>query len=135
MKINYDNKGMDIQLDKIPRLLYINENGEGCGQVYENGVRQKLLQEVEIKAKTNDAKVNLNSLIYKIKYIDSETHCSKIKQHGEESINDMTVSVSIKDIDVFKNIIDLIKKISSSEEIPLKIREDLMNRINDTLIG
>lgn len=132
MKIDYDKKGMTIKLDKVPRLLYINEEGVSCGQVYENGVRIKNLQQVDIHARTNEIKVNF--LKYSIKYYDESLHETKIIG-GEDPHALFTVKVSLKDTDAFQKLLDALKSIVSNELIPIDVRENIGNKIHEILKG
>lgn len=123
---------MTIRLDKVPRLLYINEDGNGGGQVYEKGVRIKNLQEVNIKAKTQDDKVHF--LRYLISYYDQETHAPK--RIGSENPFDLyTIAVSVKDTDVFQDLLDTLKLAISNHRIPMDIKESIANKMHEILRG
>ena len=81
MKINFNGQGMSIQFDKVPRLLYFNENGYGCGAIFLNGQRIKGLVEVQTKAHTTDDK-DIYPLQYTIKRIDDNLHTIETIESG-----------------------------------------------------
>lgn len=54
MEVFKDKKGkFTVRFDKPPAFLYVNENGNGSGQLYTDGERFKGLQRVKIEAETN----------------------------------------------------------------------------------
>ena len=72
MKIDFNGQGMVIQFDKVPKLLYFNEEKRGSGRLFLNGVQRKGLIDVKIHAHTADETVNPVTEI-EMKYYDRET--------------------------------------------------------------
>ncbi len=62
------NGKLKVIFDEAPAFLYINENGNGCGQVYIDGERLKGLQRVKIESETNTFN-NKKPLKYSIQHI------------------------------------------------------------------
>lgn len=132
MKIDYDKEGMTIKLDKIPRLLYISEDGKGCGQVYENGVRIKELCKVNIQASTDDGR--LHFIKYLIKYFDKATHSYKILGGFDPfEMKNISIPIKITDMDMFYNLLDTLKLVTSSDKVPDAIKEKIISEINNIL--
>jgi len=71
IKIDFNEKGMTINFDKVPKFLYFNEEGVGCGSVFLNGVRTKGLQDVKIQAHTREDGA-APRVQYRIQYIDMD---------------------------------------------------------------
>jgi hypothetical protein len=69
--IKEKNGKLTVKFDKAPAFLYINENGNGCGQVYIDGERFKGLQRVKVESETNDPAV-IKPLKYSIQHILGE---------------------------------------------------------------
>ena len=119
MKIDFNkDKSMNIKLDKVPRLLYINEKGVGCGQVYLDGRRIKALYETNIHAKTNEDKIHF--IEYVIKYFDTKNNSYKTISNGFKPI--FQVAISLKDTDVFKELLSTLTKIFKDRRIPEEIK-------------
>ena len=72
MKIDFNEQGMSIQFDKVPKLLYFNEERAGCGKLFLNGVQRKGLVDVKIHAHTADEKAKPRVEL-EFKYLDMET--------------------------------------------------------------
>jgi hypothetical protein len=127
VKIDFNkDKSMNIKLDKIPSLLYINEEGEGCGQVYLDGKRIKALYEANIHAKTRESKGN-TPLEYLIKYYDSKSHSYKTMGNGSKPI--FQVAVSLKDAEVFNEFANILVDIVEDDRVPSDVKYDIGNRI------
>lgn len=129
MKVDFTAKGLNISLDKVPRFIYINEEGIGVGQVYFDGVRRKGLQKVEIEALTrtlNDKE--FVPLKYRVQYIDSG------RGQDPQTIGNMNsklyVNVNILDIDKFKGILDILKAIVIDERISPEIRQGYLDMLS-----
>jgi len=127
MKIDYNGQEMSIKLDKVPSLLYINEDGNGCGQVYLKGVRVKGVQQVNIKAESLTDKVDLNSLNYSVKYFDEKEKCSKVTQVGN-MLGAYQIGIKLLDAKEFELTIRTIKQMISDERIPEEIRKEYAER-------
>ena len=54
MKVDFNEQGMMIQFDKVPRLLFFNDEPTGSGKLFLNGVQRKGLIDVKIHAHTKD---------------------------------------------------------------------------------
>ena len=85
MKIDFNEKGMTINFDKVPKLLYFNEESCGCGAVFLNGQRIKGLMELKVHSETADEHSG-HPLKYFIKHFDKENH--DIKTIESEEGND-----------------------------------------------
>ena len=116
-------------MSEAPKLLYINENGEGCGEVYIDGVKVESLQTVHIKAQTN--KEIINPLKYEIKMFNKETHQTEVKEKG--SFNNMEIKVKLTNIELFKSLVDLFKETLANKDISMEIRNEMDNKLNAIL--
>ncbi|MBV4432249.1 hypothetical protein KM803_13070 [Clostridium tyrobutyricum] len=129
MKIDFNkDKSMNIKLDKIPRLLYINEESRGCGQVYLNGKRVKALCETNIHAKTREDS-EYPPLEYLIKYYDSKSHSHKTIDNGYNPI--FTASINLKNTDLFKNLLNVLVKLLDDGRVPKKVKNDIKLQIEN----
>lgn len=134
MKIDYSKNGMTIKLDKIPRLIYINENGHDNtgGQAYIDGQRIKNLQSVKIKAKCADSEAPF--LQFDVNYYDTNAHQSAGIAQGRsltaEALCDLSIPIKVTDMEVFKNTIDILKMVGFDEKVPLEVRKQVLNKIN-----
>lgn len=128
MKISHENKSMTIKLDKIPRLIYINEEGHGCGQIYLNGVRQKQLVKVKIKAQTDTGRPRF--LQYYIDTYNSKKHTGVITSEHWDISDDLSVSISLTDVDIFDKLIDELKEIISNDSVPIDLKERIKTTID-----
>lgn len=81
MKIDFINEGMTIHFDKVPRLLYYNEQGKGCGAIFIDGQRKNPLVSVNLQSKTRDE--HENPLFYSIITVNNETHTTDTKECGK----------------------------------------------------
>ena len=52
LKVTFENG--KIIIEGNPTMLYINENGTGCGQLFINGIREFGIIDLKIEAKTDD---------------------------------------------------------------------------------
>jgi len=122
---------MTINFDKVPRFVYFNEEGNGTGQVYFDGVRRKGLQKVKIEAQTKDGE-GCHPLKYKIQYVELDT---KGEPHYISNMeNKFYVDIRILDMEEFKGLMDWTKTVISDERISLGIRLgyiDLLKEFTD----
>ena len=125
MKIDFSENSFSIHLDKAPKLLYFNENGTGCGAVFLNGQRIKLLQTVDIHAQANDGKPHL--LSYNIGFYDPKDRESKAIATGESALETITVPIRIMDMLPFHIAMSKIREMFRDERIPKEIREEYAN--------
>lgn len=70
MKIDFNDKGMTISFDKVPKFLYFNESGNGCGSVFIDGVQIKKIVDVKLHAHTND--LDIHPLEYNVEHYTEE---------------------------------------------------------------
>jgi hypothetical protein len=56
----------ELKFDEAPTLIYIQKANRGIGELYMNGKRLTGLQEIEIKAQSNDEKIYFPELKLKI---------------------------------------------------------------------
>lgn len=133
MKIDFIDGGMTIKLDKVPRLLYINEEGYSCGQIYLNGVRIKLLHSVSIKSHTNEA--DIRPIEYKIKYIEKNEH--GYKTIGSENCNNKGLEIEVKltESKIFIEMINILKSVVINQKIPNDVKIDINEKLNKILGG
>lgn len=132
MKVDFNkDKSMNIKLDKVPRLIYINEEGRGCGQVYLNGKRVKGLYETNIHAKTREDK-GYPPLEYLIKYFDGENESyESIISNGFKPV--FNISIDLKNTDVFKNILNIFVKLLDDKRVPMEIKNDIKLQIENLI--
>jgi hypothetical protein len=72
MEVFKDRNGkFTVRFDKPPAFLYINENGNGSGQLYTDGERFKGLQRVKIESETN-TDMGIKPLKYSIQHLVGE---------------------------------------------------------------
>lgn len=120
MKVDFIGKGLTFSLDKVPRFIYINEEGEGCGQVYFNGVRTKGLVDVNIKAHTIDED-DRHPLRYRVEYYDKE------KGKDPQVISNMKEGLILTlkvDMAESEAALDCFREILNDSRIPEAIREE-----------
>ena len=133
MKINFDGHTMAISFDKVPRFLYFNEEGNGCGAVFLDGQRVKKLVSLRLESHTKYDK----SSYYPLKY--SITHGNEAGGHApmEETIGnmrpDIQVGVKLLDLCKFKNAIEIMKAYANDERIPEDVRKEYAAKISEAL--
>lgn len=122
MKVDFKGKGMTINFDKVPRFIYFNEEGNGVGQVYFDGVRRTGLQKVKIEAGTADGR-GWPPLKYKIQYIEKNTNGEPlfISNIQEAKALSLTLKLDITDSEV---MLDCIKDILNDQRISEETREE-----------
>ncbi|NTW04533.1 MAG: hypothetical protein HGA27_00260 [Peptococcaceae bacterium] len=126
MKIDFNSHGITVNFDKVPKILYFNEEDHGCGQIFLDGVRKKGLHSVFIKAHTDEDVPR--PVEYKIKL-------HKVGCHGYEYLaanikSDLEIGVKILDLREFKALIKILKEIIGDEEIAEEIRKKYSNKLN-----
>ncbi len=121
MKIDFNQNGMTINFDKVPKFLYFNENNEGCGQVFLDGVRTKLLQDVRMHAHTRDQE-GRHPLQYRIQHGEQGKADSKTISANMQ--NEISIGIKILDLEKFKNLISCIKSLIEDERIAADIRKE-----------
>lgn len=126
MKIDFNQNGMTINFDKVPKFLYFNENNEGCGQVLLDGVRRKGLQDIKIEAHTNGMN-GRHPLKYSISYYDREQSSSNTISLNMK--NDICIGIKILDIEQFKKVISCIKELIKDERIAADIKKEYAKKI------
>ena len=122
MKIDFLEKGMSISFDKVPRLLYFNEEGKSCGAVFLDGQRIKRLQEVDISAETTTEKVDSGKLYCRIKNLVENSHNSETKIMGECKTLP-SISIKITDIEEIQKIISVVRLMARDCRIPDFVRD------------
>jgi hypothetical protein len=125
MKIDFNESGMTINFDKVPKFLYFNENNEGCGQVFLDGVRRKGLQDIKVQAHTFDEKSRY-PLKYRIQYF--ENHVSQVIGNIRD---ELSVNIKILDLEKFQGFMDCVKKYLNDERIPEIIRNEHFNSLKE----
>ncbi|MDF2889791.1 MAG: hypothetical protein K0R80_158 [Clostridia bacterium] len=130
MKVDFNKNGMTLNFEKVPRFIYINEEGNGVGQVYLDGVRKKGLQKVKFEAQTKD-KVGCHPLKYKIQYVEPETKGEP--QYIGNMQDGLSVSIKITDLEVFERLMEWAKGVLSDERIPKEPREEFFQRLNEVI--
>ena len=123
MKIDFNENGMTINFDKVPKFLYFNEESKGCGKVFLDGVQRKGLQDIKIQAHTADDK-GCHPLKYKIQYLEKE--CPGKPQYIGNMQEELCIGVRILDMEEFKHIIGCIKTILNDERIPEDIKTEYL---------
>jgi len=130
MKIDFDGHKMVISFDKVPRFLYFNEEGSGCGAVFLDGQRVKLLSSVRMEAYTKNDGINPP-----LKY--SIVHCNGERQPMEETFGnmqpDVQVGIKLLDTDIFKAIIEVMKQYATDSRIPNFICKEYIGKIKEAL--
>jgi hypothetical protein len=129
MKIDFNNNGMTINFDKVPKFLYFNEESAGVGQVFFDGVRRKGLQDVKIQAHTTGTK-GWPPLKYKIQYQEPGTNGSQFISNMEE---ELCIGVKILDTDIFKKFLDNYKQLLSDNRIPETVREEYSKKLAEIM--
>lgn len=127
MKVDFNKEGMSIHFDKVPRLIYYNENGESCGTVFIDGKKIKLLQEVNIHAKSND--MVSHPLEYNIAFYDPKIHGSAGIATGKSAFNELAIPVKIIDMEPFKCMVETLKQFITDSRISAEIRQESENKI------
>lgn len=123
MKIDFNEKGMTINFDKVPKFLYFNEEGRGCGQVFLDGVRRKGLQYIKIEAHTRNEH-GWPPLEYRIKYWeDRASHVIGNMADG------LCLNVRIADIEEFQAFISVVKKLLEDNRIHEDIRKEFYEKL------
>ncbi len=130
MKIDFNENGMTINFDKVPKFLYFNEEGKGCGQVLLDGVRRKGLQDIKIEAQTRDEK-GWPPLKYRIQYIEPKTGGGP--QYISNMKEELCIGIKILDIDVFSDFTERVHDMLSDTRIPDSIRQEHFNKIFEAL--
>lgn len=123
MKIDFNEKGMTINFDKVPRFLYFNEEGRGCGQVFINGVKVKSLIATKIEAHTRDEN-GWPPLKYRIKYMED-----RVAQVMGNMKDELCVNIRVTDTEEIKAFISLVQELLEDERIPDNIREEYYKKI------
>lgn len=130
MKVDFNKDGMTIKFDKVPRLIYFNEEGSGVGQVYFDGVRRKGLQKVRFEAQTADEK-GRPPLKYRIQYV--EAGANEEPQFISNMQEGLSISVKITDLEIFEKLIEWAKSVISDERISEEAREEYYERLNEVI--
>ena len=117
---------MTIAFDKVPRFLYFNENGEGCGSVFLDGQRIKGIQKVKVNSRTRTEKVEFDTFQYSVERIDEKTHDSQTIGNIK---SDLTVGVKVMDFEPFKNAIEIMEQYINDDRIPEEIRKEFADKI------
>jgi hypothetical protein len=125
MKIDFNENGMTINFDKVPKLLYFNEESKGVGQIFLNGVQRKNLQDVKIQARTRDED-GWPPLKYRIQYYEPGT---KEPQFISNMKEELCIGVKILDLDIYKAFLEKVKTIVEDERIPESIRQEHMKTL------
>lgn len=129
MKVDIRNGNLLIEFDGIPKMLYANKKGFGCGEVFIDGEQRKGIIDVKIKAHTADADSN-PPLEYIVKYWED----MELKTTGNlKPLCVLSVSVSLKDTDIFESLVGILKSLASDEEIPGIKRMEITNKIQEIL--
>lgn len=136
MKIDFIGKGMAIRFDKVPKLIYFNENSEGSGGVILSGKSIKNLVSTDIRAETNTE--YRHPLEYNITFYNPSHHQEESIATGK-SLSDkddgLKVSVRITDLESFKSALEDIKQIAIDERIPEKIRKEYASNFLKAIKG
>jgi hypothetical protein len=120
MKIDFNKQGLAIQFDKVPKFLYFNESGNGCGAIFIDGQRIKGLIELNIHSETLDGSASPKPLRYFIKRRKADALSPETM--GNSKIPDfMTAKVKIVDLEPFKSAI---KQFANDDRIPVEIRQE-----------
>jgi hypothetical protein len=127
MKVDFNKDGMTINFEKVPRLIYFNEEGRGCGGVFFDGKRIKGLQDIKIQARTRD-KIGCPPLKYRIQYCEKGTNGEPLFISNMKE--GLSVSVKITDLEIFEKLIDWAKNIISDERIPEEARLEYWESLN-----
>lgn len=123
MKIDFNGREMTIKFDKVPKFLYFNEEGFGCGQVYLYGQRIKKLCSVAVNAHTKDDK-GVHPIEYKIKYCEERLGYKTISTMKDG----LEITIKIADMPMFKQILDVIISMSTDESISEEKRQQYIDR-------
>lgn len=129
MKIDFNKKGMTINFDKVPKFLYFNEEGKGCGQVFLDGVKRKGLQDIKIKAHTRDED-GWPPLKYRIQYMEPKTNEPQFISNMTEEI---CIGIKILDIKRFQELIACVKEITEDKRISEDIRQEYIEKLKKAL--
>ena len=127
MKIDFNEKGMTINFDKVPKLLYFNEEGAGNGSIFLNGVQRKGLIDVRIQAHTREDGP-APEVKYKIQYLDKGSRAPQLISNMEE---ELTIGVRILDLEQFKRYTNVVMKCLYDERIPEEIRKEYFDILRE----
>ena len=125
MKIDFNENGMTINFDKVPKFLYFNEDNKGCGQVFLDGVRRKGLQDIKIQAHTKEEN-GWPPLRYRIQYQEQSTNEPQFISNMKEEI---CIGIKILDLKEFKAFVACVKEITEDERIPEDLRQEYTKKI------
>ena len=129
MKIDFNEKGMTINFDKAPKLLYFNEEGVGNGSIFLNGVQRKGLIDVRIQAHTRE-EGPAPRVKYRIQYLDKDSPGQpQLISNMEESI---AIGVRILDLEQFQRYTNLVMKCLYDERIPEEIRKEYFDILRES---
>lgn len=113
----------------VPRFLYINYEGRGCGAVLIDGKRVNNLQDINFHAHTKDENGD-HQIEYFIQHYDKEVHAKKeISQGGHKDY--LKVQVKVTGMEAFKNMVSLLNEIIEDTRIPEKVRNELICKITE----
>lgn len=131
MKVDFNKDGMTINFEKVPRFIYINEDGLGVGQVYFDGVRRKGLQKVKIEAKTSDAKIN-PPLKYKIQYV--ELNSNGEPQYISNMDESQPLMLTLKlDLSESEGVLECIKEVVNDTRISEELRDEYNEKFESAI--
>lgn len=121
MKIDFNGQEMSIKFDKVPRLLYFNEEGKGCGKVFLSGVQIKCLQDIKIQAHTAGPN-GWPPLKYRIQYIEPGTKGEP--QFISNMKEELCIGVKILDIKEFSGLLEWVNNILDDARIGETVRKE-----------
>lgn len=130
MKVDFNKDGMTINFEKVPRLIYFNEEGRGCGGVFFDGKRIKGLQDIKIQARTRD-EIGCPPLKYRIQYCEKGTNGEPLFISNMKE--GLSVSVKITDLEIFEKLIEWAKNIISDERIPEEAKHEFMESLEEVI--
>jgi hypothetical protein len=128
MKIDFNSNGMTINFDKVPKFLYFNEEGYGCGQVFLDGVKKSLIHSVYMKSHTVDDE-GQHPLQFRIKY--GEKGIPGFKTLSSNLKPEMEIAVKILDLEEFSQILKTIEHVLGDERIPENIRQEYLDSFKE----
>ena len=127
MKIDFNEKGMIVNFDKVPKLLYFNEEGAGNGSIFLNGAQRKGLIDVKIHAHTREES-SASEVKYRVQYIDKGSRNPQLISNMEE---ELTIGVKILDLEQFQRYTNLVMKCLHDERIPEELRKEYFDILRE----
>jgi hypothetical protein len=133
MEIDFKGKGMEMHFDKVPKLIYFNNEYHGCGTVLLDGKTIKALQTVDIHAVTDSNKPSL--LSYNIGFYNLEKRETETIAIGKSTLETISIPIRIMDLIPFNVAMAHIREFLNDKRIPEEIRKEYADNFKSTITG